>query len=120
MASQGYPGEYSRGEPVAGLERELATTPGPGHRSSLGETGPASSCDAPDPVKVFHAGTRLEGGRVLTAGGRVLCVCALGEDARSAAALAYRRVESISWPHACFRRDIGHHAMEREVAEPVA
>ena len=92
MAAEGYPGEYPRGEAVAGLEH-----------------GPAGT-------KVFHAGTRLEGGRVLTDGGRVLCVCALGEDVRGAAARAYRRVESIGWPHACFRRDIGHRAVAREAA----
>ena len=96
MAAEGYPGKYSRGEAVVGLEHELAGT------------------------KVFHAGTRLEGGRVLTDGGRVLCVCALDEDVRGAAALAYRRVESIRWPYACFRRDIGHRAMEREMAGPFA
>ena len=96
MAAEGYPGAYSRGETVAGLEHGLADT------------------------KVFHAGTRLEGGRVLSDGGRVLCVCALDEDVRGAAQRAYRRVESIRWPGACFRRDIGHRAMAREVAEPVA
>ena len=96
MAADGYPGKYPRGEAVAGLEHELVGT------------------------KVFHAGTRLEGGQVLTDGGRVLCVCALDEDVRGAAALAYRRVESIRWPHACFRRDIGHRAMEREVAAACA
>ena len=90
MASEGYPGEYPRGEAVSGLDHGLAAT------------------------RVFHAGTRLEGGQVLTDGGRVLCVCALDEDVRSAADLAYRRVESIRWPHAYFRRDIGHRAMERE------
>ena len=96
MAAEGYPGAYPRGEAVAGLEHDLPGT------------------------KVFHAGTRLEGGRVLTDGGRVLCVCALDEDVRGAAHRAYRRVEGIGWPHACFRRDIGHRAMAREVAEPVA
>ena len=100
MAAEGYPGEYPGGEPV--------------QMPLFSETGSASRFDETDLTKVFHAGTRLEGTQVLTAGGRVLCVCALGEDVRSAAALAYRRVESISWPHAYFRRDIGYRAVERE------
>ena len=100
MAAKGYPGEYPGGEPV--------------QLSLFNETGSASRSDETCLTKVFHAGTRLEGTQVLTAGGRVLCVCALGEDVRSAAALAYRRVESISWPHAYFRRDIGYRAVERE------
>ena len=92
MASQGYPGEHPDGEPVTGLDAECAAT------------------------KVFHAGTRREGEAVLTAGGRVLCVCALGEDLRSAAARAYQRVGLIDWPHAYCRRDIGHRALAREAA----
>lgn len=100
MAAKGYPGEYPGGEPV--------------QLSLFNEPGSASRSDETCLTKVFHAGTRLEGAQVLTAGGRVLCVCALGEDVRSAAALAYRRIESISWPHAYFRRDIGYRAVERE------
>ena len=69
---------------------------------------------------MFHAGTRLEGEQVLTDGGRVLCVCALDDDVRDAAARAYRRVESIRWPHAYFRRDIGYRAVEREAGRPFA
>ena len=96
MASKGYPGEYPRGEAVAGLDSGL------------------------DGTRVFHAGTRLEGARVLTDGGRVVCVCALDEDVRSAAARAYRRVESIRWPHAYFRRDIGYRAVECEASAACA
>ena len=95
MASQGYPGEYSRGDPV---------------QLSLFD----------EAEMVFHAGTRLQGERVFTDGGRVLCVCALGEDVRGAAERAYRRVESIHWPHAYFRRDIGYRAMAREAGRPCA
>ena len=92
MAAEGYPGKYPRGEAVTGLDHDLPGT------------------------KVFHAGTRAAGDRVLTDGGRVFCVCALDEDVQSAAELAYRRVESIRWPHAYFRGDIGHRAVEREAA----
>ncbi len=95
MASQGYPGDYSRGDPL-----------------------PLPLFDEAE--MVFHAGTRLEGAQVFTDGGRVLCVCALGEDVRSAKDRAYRRVESIAWPKAWFRRDIGHRAIAREAARHIS
>lgn len=120
MASRGYPGECPRGEAVTGLEHGLSRTPGARQLSFFNETESASCFGELEGVKVFHAGTRLEGGQVLTAGGRVLCVCALDDDVRDAAARAYRRVESIRWPHAYFRRDIGYRAVERETAKPCA
>ncbi|HHH46034.1 MAG TPA: phosphoribosylamine--glycine ligase, partial [Thiotrichales bacterium] len=65
--------------------------------------------------KVFHAGTALrEDGRVVTAGGRVLCVTALGDSVTEAARRAYARVSQIHWPDAYYRRDIGHRAIARE------
>ena len=67
-----------------------------------------------DDTKVFHAGTRLEGDRVLTAGGRVLCVCALGETVADAQKRAYAEVAGISWPGEFHRHDIGWRAIERE------
>ena len=78
-------------------------------------TGLDAECAA---TKVFHAGTRRERARRCSPrGGRVLCVCALGEDLRSAAAArAYQRVGLIDWPHAYCRRDIGHRALAREGA----
>ena len=120
MASRGYPGECPRGEAVTGLERGLSRTPGARQLSFFNETESAACFDELEGVKVFHAGTRLEGAQVFTDGGRVLCVCALGEDVRGAAARAYRRVESIHWPHAYFRRDIGYRAVEREAGRPCA
>jgi len=90
MAAAGYPHDYRKGDAIEGLDDELEHT------------------------KVFHAGTRREGDRVLTAGGRVLCVCALGDTAAAAQALAYQRVRSITWPGAFYRTDIGHRAIARE------
>ncbi|TDO09850.1 MULTISPECIES: phosphoribosylamine--glycine ligase [Halomonas] len=92
MAAGGYPGRYRKGDAIAGLE-----------------AAEASGC------KVFHAGTAEdEMGRVVTAGGRVLCVTALGEGVAAARDLAYRGVAKISWPDVLYRRDIAHRAIARE------
>lgn len=94
MAAGGYPGAYRGGDVISGLEVELPDT------------------------KVFHAGTRVEGDRIVTAGGRVLCICALGKTVREARELAYRRVGAVGWEGAYFRRDIGYRALEREASPP--
>ena len=65
-------------------------------------------------AKVFHAGTRMENGRVVTAGGRVLGVTALGEDISSAQENAYLALSGIRFKKLQFRRDIGHRAVARE------
>jgi phosphoribosylamine--glycine ligase len=91
MASAGYPGNYEKGLAISGLD----------------------GLDAPD-LKVFHAGTRLDAGRVLTDGGRVLCVTALGDDVRAARDRAYAAVDRIHWPGAFCRRDIAYRALNRE------
>jgi phosphoribosylamine---glycine ligase len=74
--------------------------------------------DAPDvdDTKVFHAGTRLEGEHVVTSGGRVLCVCALGESVADAQRRAYAELSGISWHGEFHRHDIGWRAIERERA----
>ncbi len=90
LASAGYPAAYEKGHRIDGLDRGLPDT------------------------KVFHAGTALDGEHVITAGGRVLCVVALGDSVTAAQQLAYRRCESISWPGAYYRHDIGHRAVARE------
>ncbi|WP_025321549.1 phosphoribosylamine--glycine ligase [Deferrisoma camini] len=89
MASGGYPGAYEKGLEIRGLEDAAAL----------------------DDVVVFHAGTRQEAGKVVTAGGRVLGVTALGSDIPSAIERAYRAVDRISWPGVHFRRDIGRKAL---------
>lgn len=89
VASGGYPGRYETGIPINGLK--------------------AAAADSN--VEVFHAGTRLEDGRMLTAGGRVLDVVALGRDFAEARGLAYEAVSMISFEGMHFRTDIGHRAM---------
>ena len=79
----------------------------------LGDT--INSWDVPDvpDTKVFHAGTRMEGDHVVTSGGRVLCVCALGADIAEAQRRAYEQVSGISWPGEFHRHDIGWRAIAR-------
>ena len=89
MASEGYPGEYEKGREIKGLDR-AATLPD---------------------VKVFHAGTRLEDRRVLTAGGRVLGVTAIGASVSGAKLHAYKAVKEIRWPGAWCRKDISDKAL---------
>jgi phosphoribosylamine---glycine ligase len=93
MAAAGYPDEVRKGDVIEGLDR-AATLPG----------------------KVFHAGTRSQSARVLTSGGRVLCAVGLGSTVRAAQAEAYGLVNSITWPGAQFRHDVGYRAVEREQA----
>ncbi len=77
-----------------------------------------NSWDVPDveDTKVFHAGTRIEGDHVVTSGGRVLCVCALGDDVADAQRKAYAEVSGISWSGEFHRHDIGWRAIARESA----
>jgi phosphoribosylamine--glycine ligase len=91
MAAEGYPAEPRTGDRI--------DTGDPTHR---GDT------------RVFHAGTRLVDGHALTSGGRVLCVCALGDTVAAARDLAYSRLAGISWPGEFHRHDIGHRAIARE------
>ena len=91
MAAGGYPGPYPKGDAIDGL---LAS-------------------DAVD-TKVFHAGTALMDGKVVTSGGRVLCVTALGETVAAAQQRAYEVVRQIRWQGALYRTDIGYRAIARE------
>ncbi|MGQ9575301.1 MAG: phosphoribosylamine--glycine ligase [Thermoguttaceae bacterium] len=88
MASEGYPGQYQKGFPIRGLT-EAAAVPG---------------------VKVFHAGTALREGQVVTAGGRVLGVTALGQTIARAKLQAYTAVKCIRWQGAWCRKDISDKA----------
>jgi phosphoribosylamine--glycine ligase len=89
MASEGYPGDYEKGRPIRGLEEAAAV---------------------PD-VKVFHSGTALVDGQVVTAGGRVLAVTALGNTIAAAKLQAYTAVKCIRWQGAWCRKDIADKAM---------
>src|SRR5690554_526371 len=93
MAAEGYPGKPRTGDTI-------------------------NAWDVPEleDTRVFHAGTRVEGGHVVTAGGRVLCVCALGESVAAARERAYSAVAGISWHGEFHRHDIGWRAIERERA----
>jgi phosphoribosylamine--glycine ligase len=81
-----------------------------------------NTIDAPelDDTKVFHAGTTLEGEHAVTSGGRVLCVCALGDTVGEAQQRAYEAVAGISWHGEFHRHDIGWRAIEREGQEVLA
>jgi phosphoribosylamine--glycine ligase len=89
MTSGGYPGSYRTGLPIRGLE----------------------AAEDMDGVVVFHGGTKLDGGRLVTAGGRVLGVTALGADVAAARDLAYAAVDRIEFEHAHHRRDIAARAI---------
>lgn len=91
MASGGYPGKFEKGKEITGIDAA----------EKLGGT------------VVFHAGTRLDGGRLVSNGGRVLNVTATGTDIRSTIDLAYAAVEQIHFDGAHFRRDIGHRALAK-------
>jgi phosphoribosylamine--glycine ligase len=92
MAAEGYPGKYRSGDEITGL--------------------PAA--DLPN-AKVFHAGTGRDASeRIVTRGGRVLCVVGRGDTVRAAQVEAYRVVAQIRWNGAQYRRDIGHRAIARE------
>lgn len=90
MAAKGYPGSYAKGTPIRGF----------------------TEAGAHENVQVFHAGTaRSENGEIVSAGGRVLGITALGSDAAGAQRLAYESVDQIDWPEGFCRRDIGWRAI---------
>lgn len=91
LAARGYPGSYPKGMEIAGI--------------------PAA--DALPGVKVFHSGTRVEDGRTLASGGRVLCVTALGNDLADAQRAAYAALERITMPDSQCRTDIGAKGIRR-------
>ena len=91
LAAGGYPGEVRKGDIISGLDSDFG-----------------------DDVKVFHAGTSASNGEVVTAGGRVLCVTALGEDIATAQEHAYTAIRNISWQDMYYRTDIGYRAIDRE------
>ncbi|WP_257294727.1 phosphoribosylamine--glycine ligase [Endozoicomonas sp. YOMI1] len=91
MAAGGYPEAYRKGDEITGI-------------------------DNVSNAKVFQAGTRVEEGKTLTNGGRVLCVTALGKTVKEAQQQAYKSVTAIDWKDVYYRTDIGHRAIAREEA----
>lgn len=95
LASPGYPGRPVLGEPIRNLDH-AAALPG---------------------VEVFHAGTALANGELVSAGGRVLSVCALDPDLTGALRRAYAAVGEVGWPGKVFRRDIGRRVLDQASQE---
>ncbi len=91
LAAGGYPNAYTKGEVITGLASNMAAD-----------------------RKIFHAGTALKNGNVVTAGGRVLCATALGETVTQAQQAAYQLAKQISWQDMFYRDDIGYRAIARE------
>ena len=91
LAAGGYPESYAKGAVITGLET-----------------------NTDENRKVFHAGTRLDGDKVVTNGGRVLCATALGNSVSEAQAAAYELVNQINWDNVYFRTDIAYRAIARE------
>lgn len=91
LASGGYPGEFEKGKPIEGIDEANQT----------------------EGVIVYHAGTRLEGDAIVTSGGRVLTVTAIGGNVDDAAARAYEAASKIRFDGVHYRKDIGHHARTR-------
>ena len=102
MAAGGYPGDYAKGQPISGLNAEHDNGREAETRNAGGSAG-----------KVFHAGTKRDRDQILTNGGRVLCLTALGADIGEAAAKAYALADLIQFEGAFYRRDIGHRALKR-------
>ncbi|MDO9562128.1 MAG: phosphoribosylamine--glycine ligase, partial [Bradyrhizobium sp.] len=94
MATKGYPGDYGKGFVIDGLEDAAGV----------------------DGVEIFHAGTKADGGKILSNGGRVLNICATGRTVTEAQQRAYAAVDRIKWPEGFCRRDIGWQAVAREKA----
>ena len=91
MAAEGYPDTVRKGDPITGLDKAAGL-----------------------PGKVFHAGTALRDGQVVTSGGRVLCAVGLGDSVREAQREAYALVQAIRWSGVQYRHDIGYRAIDRE------
>src|SRR5262249_35819951 len=94
MAAEGYPGAYAPGMPIVGVEE----------------------VERLENTWVFHAGTDVQDGRLVTSGGRVLGVTTRAASLASAIAQAYHAVEHIQWPGVHYRRDIGYRALQRASA----
>lgn len=90
LAAGGYPFDYAKGDTINGLETEIANS------------------------KIFHAGTSMNDGEVVTQGGRVLCATALGNSVSEAQKTAYELVKNIHWNKVYYRTDIGYRAINRE------
>ena len=94
LAAGGYPADYAKGDVINGLDQAAAL-----------------------PGKVFHAGTALKDGQIVTSGGRVLCATAMGDSVSQAQQQAYALAKQIDWNGCFYRNDIGYRAIARERGE---
>jgi phosphoribosylamine--glycine ligase len=94
LAAGGYPADYAKGDVINGLEQAAAL-----------------------PGKVFHAGTALRDGNIVTSGGRVLCATGMGDSVLAAQQQAYALAKQIGWDGCFYRDDIGYRAIARERGE---
>lgn len=94
LAAGGYPADYAKGDVINGLDQAAAL-----------------------PGKVFHAGTALQDGNIVTSGGRVLCATGMGDSVQAAQQQAYALAQQISWNGCFYRDDIGYRAIARERGE---
>ena len=94
LAAGGYPADYAKGDVIKGLDQAAAL-----------------------PGKVFHAGTALKDGQIVTSGGRVLCATAMGNTVGEAQQQAYQLAAQIDWNGCFYRKDIGYRAIARERGE---
>ena len=90
LAAGGYPDSYNKGDVISGLTEATADS------------------------KIFHAGTAMRDGNVVTSGGRVLCCTALGHNVTEAQQRAYQLVDKVDWNNVYYRTDIAHRAVRRE------
>lgn len=95
MAAKGYPASYQKGTPINGI----------------------SDAEALDQVKIFHAGTKMDGDQLVANGGRVLNVCASGASVTEAQKRCYEAIDKLDWADGFCRRDIGWRAVAREAGE---
>jgi phosphoribosylamine--glycine ligase len=91
MAAGGYPENYRKGDLISGLPE-----------------------NEQEGIKVFHAATKTQNGKIVTSGGRVLCATALGVSVTEAQSRAYELVKQITWDDVYYRTDIGYRAVARE------
>ena len=91
LAAGGYPDSYEKGAVITGLP-----------------------CESSEDSKIFHAGTEQKGDAIVTAGGRVLCACALGESIANAQEKAYELAKNINWDNIYYRTDIGFKAIQEK------
>ena len=94
LAAGGYPADYAKGDVINGLDQAAAL-----------------------PGKVYHAGTALKDGQIVTSGGRVLCATAMGDSVSQAQQQAYALAKQIDWNGCFYRSDIGYRAIARERGE---